>query len=64
MSKSHNCYIANGSGGTAQRISDPKGKVCVAKWCFSGNLGSGLPPETDCLKIGPLGVELLSVKVS
>ena len=36
----------------------------MAKLCFSGLLGSGLPPETDCLKNKRLGVELLSVKVS
>ena len=63
MSKSHNRNIANALGGTAQGAADPKGKACVAKWCFSGLLGSGLPPETDCLNIGPLGVQL-SVKVS
>ena len=63
MSKSCNVNITNALGGTAQGIADPKGKVCVAKLCFSGHLGSGLPSETDCLNTGPLGVELLSVKV-
>ena len=51
MSKSCNVNITNALGGTAQGIADPKGKVCVAKLCFSGHLGSGLPPEKDCLKI-------------
>ena len=58
MSKSCNVNIANASGGTAQGKADPKGKVCVAKLCFSGHLGSGSPPEKDWLKIGSLGVEL------
>ena len=43
---------------TTQGIADPKGKVRLAKLCFSGYLGSGLPPEKDCLKFRPLGVEL------
>ena len=47
------CFVC-----TAQGIADPKAKVYVAKWCFSGNLGSGLPPEKDCLKIGSPGEEL------
>ena len=64
MSKSQNGKIANAWGGTAQGIADPKGKVRLAKLCFSGSLGSGLPPAKDCLKIGRLGAELLSVKVS
>ena len=58
MSKSQNGKIANAWGGTAQGIADPKGKVRLAKLCFSGYLGSGLPPEKDCLKFRPLGVEL------
>ena len=47
-----------------QGTTDPIGMVCVAKLCFSGHFGSGLPPEKDYLKIGQPGVELLSVKVS
>ena len=47
-----------------QGTTDPIGIVCVAKLCFSGHFGSGLPPEKDYLKIGQPGVELLSVKVS
>ena len=64
MSKSHNGNIGNASVATAQGMAVLEGKVCGVKLCFSGLLGSGLPPETDCLKIKPLGVELLSVKVS
>ena len=52
------CFVC-----TAQGIADPKCNICVVKLCFSGHLGSGLPSETDCLNTGPLGVELLSVKV-
>ena len=48
MSKSHYGNFANASAGMTQGIADPTGKVCVAKLCFSGYLGLGLPPETDC----------------
>ena len=64
MSKSHSSNIAIASEGTTQGIADPKCKVCVAKLCFFGQLGPGLPPEKDYFKIGPVGVQLLSVKVS
>ena len=49
---------------TTQGKADPKSKICKAKLCSYGPLGSGLAPETDFLNIGPLGMELLSVKVS
>ena len=64
MSKSHYGNFANASAGMTQGIADPTGMVCVAKLCFSGYLGLGLPPETHCLKIKPAGVQLVSVKVS
>ena len=59
MSKSHYGNFANASAGMTQGIADPTGKViqlwalfcnffCVAKLCFSGYLGLGLPSETDC----------------
>ena len=41
-----------------------KSQICVGKLCFYGQLGPGLPPEKDYFKIGPVGVQLLSVKVS
>ena len=49
---------------TMQGIAEPKSEICKAKLCSYCPLGLGLPPETDCLNIGQLGVELLSVKVS
>ena len=62
MSKSHYGHFTNASGGMTQRIADHKGKVCMANLCSYGSLASGLPPETDCLKIKSLGVELLVSK--
>ena len=46
----------------AQGIAYLKSKIFLAKLCFFGPWGSVLPPEEDCMKIGPLGVELSMFK--